>query len=218
VLGRHCVLACWNAVIPHLCPELPSEQQAALHEAVKSPLVYANVALRSAEPLYRLGVSNIHAPGGYFCDIDLNECVALGRYASPREPQQPAVLRLTRTPCAPGRPELEQNRIGRAELLATSFSTFEREIRLQLGQILGPGGFDPDRDIRAITVNRWPHGYAPEFNSLFETLQPNEERACVRGRARHGAIAIANSDAAAAAYMDAAIEQAHRAVGELLAT
>jgi spermidine dehydrogenase len=218
VLARHCVLACWNAVIPHLCPELPAEQQAALHEAVKAPLVYANVALRNAEPLYRLGVSNIHAPGGYFCDIDLNECVRLGGYASPREPQQTALLRLTRTPCAPGRPEQDQNRLGRAELLATSFADFEREIRAQLGQILGPAGLDPQRDIRAITVNRWPHGYAPEFNSLFDTWTPDDERPCVRGRARHGAIAIANSDAAAAAYMDAAIEQAHRAVGELLSS
>ena len=34
---------------------------------------------------------------------------------------------------------------------------------------------------------------------------------------RFGQIAIANSDSAAAAYTDAAIDQAHRAVQELLA-
>ena len=37
------------------------------------------------------------------------------------------------------------------------------------------------------------------------------------GRARFGRIAIANSDAGAAAYTDSAIDQAYRAVEELLA-
>jgi spermidine dehydrogenase len=100
--------------------------------------------------------------------------------------------------------------------LTTSFETFERNIREQLGRALAGGGFDPARDITAITVNRWPHGYAPEFNSLFDPHLPAAQRPEVIGRARFGRIAIANSDSAAAAYTDAAIEQAHRAVGELL--
>jgi len=213
--ARHAVLACWNAMIPHLCPELPEPQKAALHELVKTPLVYANVAIASAEPLYRLGVHEIHAPGGYFADLELNECVAIGQYATPTEAAQPTVLRLIRTPCSPGLPEHQQNRIGRADILATRLESFEGEIRSQLDRMLGPGGFASARDIRAITVNRWPHGYAPEFNPLFDKLLPEAEQPNVRGRARCGAITIANSDAAKKAYMDAAIEQAERAVGEL---
>ncbi len=216
VLGRHCVLACWNAVIPHLCPELPAEQKAALHELVKTPLVYASVAIRNWQPLARLGVAQIHAPGGYFSDVYLNECVSIGRYATPRSPERPTLLRLTRTPCSPGLPEHDQNRIGRADILATSLERFEHEIRSQLGRMLGAGGFDAGRDILAMTVNRWPHGYAPEFNPLFEARLPEAQRPHVRGRARRGAITIANSDAASFAFMDAAIEQAQRAVGELL--
>jgi spermidine dehydrogenase len=216
VLARHCVLACWNAVIPHLCPELPAEQKAALHESVKTPLVYASVAIRNWQPLARLGVAQIHAPGGYFSDLYLNECVAVGTYATPRAPERPTLLRLTRTPCSPGLSEHEQNKIGRAEILATSLERYEHEVRSQLARMLGAGGFDAGRDILAITINRWPHGYAPEFNALWDRELPEAERAHVRGRARRGAIAIANSDAAALAYMDAAIEQAQRAVGELL--
>jgi spermidine dehydrogenase len=214
--ARHAVLACWNAVIPHLCPELPAAQQAALHELIKTPLIYANVAVRSAAPLYRLGVSEIHAPGGYFSDLQLNECVAIGGYATPTDAASAALLRLGRTPCSPGLPEHQQNRIGRAQILGTSLGSFEQEIRGQLDRMLGPGGFDSARDVLAITVNRWPHGYAPEFNPLFDAPLPEAERPHVRGRARCGAIAIANSDAAAKAYMDAAIEQADRAVRELL--
>jgi spermidine dehydrogenase len=213
--ARHAVLACWNAMIPHLCPELPEPQKAALHELVKTPLIYANVAISSAAPLHRLGVAEIHAPGGYFSDLQLNECVAIGDYATPTATEQPTVLRMTRTPCAPGLPEHQQNRIGRGQMLATSLARFETEIHAQLQRMLGPGGFDAERDVRAITVNRWPHGYAPEFNPLFDPPLPEAEQPHVRGRARCGAITIANSDAAKKAYMDAAIEQAERAVGEL---
>ncbi len=213
--ARHAVLACWNMMIPHLCPELPAPQKAALHELVKTPLVYANVALASAAPLYRLGVAEIHSPNGYFSDLMINECVAIGSYATPTDAAQPTVVRLMRTPCAPGLPEHEQNRVGRADILRTSLAQFEGEIRSQLQRMLGPGGFDSARDIRAITVNRWPHGYAPEFNPLFEPMLAEAEQPNVRGRARCGAITIANSDAGKKAYMDAAIEQAHRAVSEL---
>jgi spermidine dehydrogenase len=216
VLARHTVLACWNAVIPHLCPELPEVQKTALHEAVKTPLIYASVALRHWQSFVRLGVSQIHAPGGYFCDVNLNEPLQVGEYATAHSPDRPTLVRLTRTPCAPGLAEHDQNRAGRAEILATSLATYEREIRAQLDRMLGPGGFESGRDILAITVNRWPHGYAPEFNPLWEPVVSEAESPHVRGRARKGAITIANADAAAYAYMDAAIEQADRAVTELL--
>jgi spermidine dehydrogenase len=100
-------------------------------------------------------------------------------------------------------------------LLTTSFATFERKIRDQLGRILGPGGFDPARDITALTVNRWPHGYAYEYNALWDPDWPEGQRPCELGRKPFGRIAIANSDAAAA-YTDQAIDQAYRAVQELL--
>ncbi len=213
--ARHAVLACWNAVIPHICPELPEPQKAALHELVKTPLIYANVAVRDVRAWQRLGVSTIHAPAGYFADTYLNECVAMGDYATPTNLERPTLVRLVRTPCAPGLPEHQQNKVGRAEIIATSLERYETEIRAQLDRMLGPGGFDSGRDIVAITVNRWPHGYAPEFNPLFEPVVPEAQRAHVRGRVRRGAITIANSDAGSKAYMDAAIDEAHRAVGEL---
>ena len=97
---------------------------------------------------------------------------------------------------------------GRRDLLRTSFETFERNIRDQLGRALADGGFDPARDIQGITVNRWPHGYAYEHNPLFDPDWSEEERPWVIGRKPFGRIAIANSDAAAAAYTDAAIDQA----------
>src|SRR4029077_6937273 len=121
------------------------------------------------------------------------------------------------SPCKPGLSEHEQNRAGRAELLATSFATFERKIRVHLGRTPGGGAFVPARDIEALTVNRWPHGYAHEYNPLFDPDVPPEQQPNVIGRARFGRIAIANSDAGGLAYTASAIDQAHRAVDELLA-
>lgn len=216
VSARQCVLACWNMMIPHLCPELPQSQQAALHQLVKTPLVYASVALRDWRAFARLGVQRIAAPGGYFSSFRLNDVVDIGGYRSARLPDQPILVHMERTPAHYGLPEREQHKAGRAELLATPFATFERAIRDQLGRALGPGGFDPARDIRGIAVNRWPHGYAPEYNALVDGDTAPEHMPNVTGRARCGRIAIANSDAGMGAYVDVAIEQAHRAVRELV--
>jgi spermidine dehydrogenase len=125
------------------------------------------------------------------------------------------LVHLVRAPVAPGLPERDQHRAGRADILNTSFAVFERNIRDQLARILGPAGFDAARDITAITANRWPHGYAYEYNPLFDPEWPAGEAPHEIGRARFGRIAIANSDAGAAAYTDSAIDQAYRAVVEL---
>jgi spermidine dehydrogenase len=214
--ARGVVMACYNMMIPYLCPELPPAQKDALHKLVKTPLVYTSVALRNWEAFHRLNLYRVYAPGSYHCYVRLNPHVNIGGYRSTRSPHEPILVHMVRTPCRPGLPEHDQNRAGRAELLSTSFETFERNIRDQLGRTLKDGGFDPARDITAITVNRWPHGYAPEYNPLFDPDVPESERPHVIGRAQFGRITIANSDAGGGAYTDSAINQGHRAVMELL--
>ncbi len=208
VRGGACVLACWNGVIPHLVHELPPAQKLALAYGVKVPLVYANVAIKNWRAFAKLGTHSIAIPNGYFTSARLE------LHGTQVAPDQPAVVKLVRTPCHPGGASRDQHRLGRTELLKTPFSKFEREIRDLFARMLGPGGFD-DKDIVAITVNRWPHGYAYEYNSLWDDFAPGREP-CVIGRAKFGRIAIANADAGAYAYTDCAIEQASRAVNELV--
>ncbi len=214
--AKNCVLACWNMVIPYLCPDLPAKQKEALHYLVKVPLVYTSVGLHNWTSFQKLGIHGVSAPGSYWMDLRLNWPIDIGDYKSPRNPSEPMLVFLSRTPCHPGLPAREQHKLGRYELLATSFETFERNIRDQLARTLGAGGFDPARDIEAITVNRWPHGYGYEYNPLFDPDWPESERPNVVGRKPFGRIAIANSDSGATAYTDVAIDQAYRAVGELL--
>jgi spermidine dehydrogenase len=215
VTGKNCVLACYNGMIPYICPDVPAEQSKALSYLMKMPLVYTHVALRNWEPFAKLNVHHIVAPGSYHTYTALDFPVSLGEYKFPASPKEPAVLFMLRTPCKPGLEQREQNRAGRRELLDTLFATFEKNIRDQLNRMLGPAGFDAARDIEGITVNRWAHGYAFTPNPLFDPDWKEEEKPWVIGRKRVGRIAIANSDAGASAYTDVAIDQAWRAVGDL---
>jgi spermidine dehydrogenase len=218
VTGKACVLACWHSVIPHICEEVPEAQKQAMLYGVKVPLVYTRVFVRDWTAFRKLGVSGVATPGLYHTSVNLDFPVSLGDYQCSRRPEDPIVVNMSKVPGRPGLPTRVQHRAGRVELLSTTFETFEREIRGQLGRVLGAGGFDPARDILGITVNRWPHGYAYQYNSLYDPfwLEGGEEP-CAVARRPFGRIAIANSDAAAYAYTDAAFDHAHRAVGELLA-
>ena len=216
VKGKYCVLACYNTMIPYLCPELPESQKESLSYLVKAPLVYTHVAVRNWNSFAKLGIRQIVAPASYHTYTTLDFPVSLGKYEFPSKPDEPAVLFMLRTPCKPGLPMKDQNRAGRAELLQTPFAQFERNIRDQLGRMLGGAGFDPANDISGITVNRWAHGYAYTPNALFDPEWKDGEQPWILGRKRFGRITIANSDAGANAYTDVAIDQGLRAVDEIL--
>jgi len=210
------VLACWNMVVPYICPELPERQKQALHSAAKVPLLYTNVALRNWTSFQRLKTSSVYAPGLYHSAFNLDLPVSIGEYHCSTSPDEPIVIHMMKTPCKPGLPARDQHRLGRIELFMTEFSTMERNIREELARVLSAGDFDPARDIAAITVNRWPHGYAYEYNSLWDKFWlDGGETPCEVARKSFGRISIANADAGAYAYTDGAIDQAWRAVQEL---
>ncbi len=219
VRAANCILACYNMIIPYLCPEMSDTQKEALAYGVKMPLVYTNVQISNWKAFQKLGLSAVYAPGSYFTNITLDFPVSIGDYHYPSSPDESCLLHLLRTPCRPGLNCKDQYRAGRGELVGTKFETFERHVRDQLNRTLSAGGFDSARDIKAITVNRWPHGYAYEYNELFEPLdRPASERPCVIGRQPFGRIKIANSDADGHAYTNTAIDQGYRAVREIVGT
>ena len=214
--AKNAILACWHVVIPYICEELPDQQKEALGSAQKVPLLYTNVALRNWTSFQKVGANSVYAPGMYHTGVNLDLPVSMGGYECAHKPEEPIVVHMMKAACHPGLPARKQHIMGRMELYTTDFETMERKIRDQLARTLGPGGFDPARDIAAITVNRWPHGYAYEYNSLFDSFWlEGGETPCEIARKPHGRIAIANSDAGAYAYTDEAINQAWRAVGEI---
>lgn len=216
VFGRHAILAGFNMMIPYIMPELPGPQRQALLQNVKAPLVYTNVLVRNWQAWQNLKVASISAPMSYHSVVKLDYPVSLGSYHFPRRPSEPMVLHLVHVPCAPnqGNDARTQYRLGRYELLDTTFAKFEDRIRDDLDRMLGSGGFSSAHDIAAITVNRWSHGYAYTATPLFD--RDDWSATMTAARQRHGNVAIANSDAGWDAYAHTAIDQASRAVRELL--
>jgi spermidine dehydrogenase len=197
-------------------PQLPQAQRAALAQNVKTPLVYTNVLVRDWQAWARLKVADIVAPMSFHNRVALDFPVSLGGYRNSRNPAEPMVLHMVHVPGAPnsGLDARAQFRAGRTKLLDMTFAEFEARIRDELDRMLGPGGFSSAYDILAITVNRWSHGYGYVANSLFDG--DDYEDTLRRARRTVGRVAIANSDAGGDAYAHLAIDQAERAVRELL--
>ena len=217
VSARHSVLACYHSIIPHLCPAMPDKQKAALKYQVKVPMILTNVLLRNSQALDKLGVDAVSCPGrlharlflfkglhtgGYKRSDTADEAVSLVFWGSVSPPEDAVDIR-------------SQLRGSRQKLLELSFEDFEREVRTVLDGLLGPAGFDVAEDILAITVNRWPHGYAYEYMQLWDPEWESGEAPHEIARQPFGSITIANADAGASAYTHVAIDQAYRAVADL---
>ncbi|AUX93171.1 NAD(P)-binding protein [Mixta gaviniae] len=216
VRAGQAVMAGYNMMIPYLVPEMSPAQQEALKQNVKAPLVYSKVLIRNWQPFIQLGVHEVYCPTAPYCRVKLDYPVDLGGYRHPRDPQQPMGLHMVSVPALPGSglSPREQARKGRAQLLGTSFDEHERLIREQLQGMLGEAGFDHQRDILAITVNRWSHGYSYFLNGLFDD-EDEAQNIIATARQPVGRITIANSDADWSPYANSAIDQAWRAVSEL---
>ncbi|PHZ85217.1 NAD(P)/FAD-dependent oxidoreductase [Paremcibacter congregatus] len=219
VRARHVIMACNNNILPHICPDMPEKQIEALKFPEKVPLTYINVALTNWRAFKRAGCSAVHAPHGFFHDMVLDFPVSMGGYDFSSTPDQPILLHMVHTPLRQGEglSAREQHRQGRHDIYNMSFADYETEIRRHLEAILGPYGFNFDDDIAAITVNRWPHGYAYEYNELWEPwdwVDGKHAGPHIIGRQKMGRVSIANSDSEASAYVNAAFDAAYRAVEE----
>jgi spermidine dehydrogenase len=215
-IGAQCVLACWNYVIPYICPDMPSWQKEALSYSVHTPNLWVNVWLRQWRPFQKAGVNFMNAPGSYYTSLILEQPVSVGGYSHSQTPDDPIVMTMLRGYETPGLPIKDQFRLGRAEMYATDFATFERNTRDLLGRSLGPSGFDPAEDILGLTVNRWGHGYAYWYSPLYDDfLATGAEPPHLRARQPWGNVTIANTASGADDTTELAIDMAARAVSEL---
>jgi spermidine dehydrogenase len=215
VHAARAVVATYASAMPYICPEIDASRADLLKSNVKVPLVYTKVLIRNWQSFARLGTHKISAPTSFHTTVKLDYPVSIGGYRFPRAPRDPMVLHLVHAPVEPGHDMRTQARLGRNRLLGTTFADFERAIRRDLDRMLAKGGFDAGRDILAITVNRWSHGYSYTPNSLNDDVE-QMQAGIGAARAKLGNIAFANSDTAWDAYAHAAMEEAVRAVGELL--
>ena len=216
--AQHVVYAGYNNLLPHICSETPKKQREAIRYATKVPLVYINIALRNWRAFSNLGIQNVVIPRPTLMhSFGLDFPVSMGSYQYSQNPDEPVLVHGAYVPTVPdsGMSSREQHVAGRRRLFEMSFADFETNIIRQMEGALSDGGFNSATDIAAITVNRWPHGYAYEYNELYDNPHFNPDHGPhIAGRAQLGRISIANSDASAYAYVDGAIDAADRAVTE----
>ena len=218
VRAKKCIMACYNSAIPYLCPEMPEKQKQGLAFNVKIPLVYTKVLISNWQAFDKLKTSFVYYTGGFYKQAELAYPVSLGKYKRSQTPDEPMIVHMCHVPLFKELKGPEQWRAGRRQILSTTFEEFERHAKDQLNQALAEAGFDANRDIEAITVNRWPHGYSYSNSLLWGEKFAEEEKPWVVGRKPFGNIFVANSDADAKADTQTAIAQAHRAVQEVFSS
>ncbi len=218
VRGKHVIMACDNKIIPHICPEIPDSQVKAINKATKIPLVYISVAVRNWKAFENLGYQSFYIPQPKLMhSFGMDFPVSMGGYDFTQHSDEPTIIHGTHVPTAPdrGMTEREQHEQGRRDLYAMTFDDLERDIVRAMSGALEGGGFDAERDIAGLTVNRWPHGYAYEYNELFDPHDWSPANGPhLHGATQIGRISIANADASAYAYINGSFDAAIRAVNE----
>ncbi|MGI9288994.1 MAG: NAD(P)-binding protein, partial [Pseudomonadales bacterium] len=89
VTADQCVMACYNALIPHLCPEMSEAQKEGLSYGVKTPFVYANVQLDNGRAYAKLGAQLFQCPYDPFQWVSSAPDMTIGGYEPPRGPDDP---------------------------------------------------------------------------------------------------------------------------------
>ena len=217
ITANHCVLACYNNLIPALCPEMSDAQKSGLGYGVRVPFVYANILLENGRAFSELGVQITQCPYDPFQWVSAAPTVTSGGYEPPRGPDDPMVVFMMASPTpADGTEGTTRDllRLGRHKIYASTFDDYEQQIREQLQKMLGKHGFNHEADIKAITVNRIPHGYAYWYQGLDDPEWEEGQAPHEIGRQQFGRISIANTDSEVTPLMNAAFDAAHRAVEE----
>lgn len=214
VKGRGVVMACYNVMIPHIVPDIPKEQAAALKRNMRIPLFYSTVGLRNWRAIKEIEMGVAISPGNMHQAVLMDFPVSMGGHHCTKSPDDACVILMVGCPYGKtvGAPPIQQFREARFRMLSLEFADYEKEIREHLTGMLPKDSFDFDRDVDSITVNRWSHGYGYRGTALFDSDLADM---VIKGRKPFGRITIANIDSGLSSYIHVAIDQAFRAVKEL---
>ena len=215
--ARSAVMAGGSWTAKHIVKDLPQPQRSAYARFYRSPCLVANIALRNWKFLYKMGITGCRWFGGGIGNyLELRRLATVGNVDPTISPDSPVVLTLKVLYSYPGLSTEDQGHRGRGEMITTSFRDYERRIRAQFTEMFSHAGFDAQRDIAGIILNRWGHAYlSPQPGFFFGKDGQPAPRDVLRG-APFGRIAFANTDLAGAMDHRFSILEAERAVGQLL--
>lgn len=207
------VMASGGWINKHLLVDMPPDLRAAYEQFAYAPALIVNVAMRQWRFLYDLGITacrwfDADDGIGYCCNIRQNMVTA--GHSPLLHPDRPAVLSFYMGLPIPGLPAAVQGATSRARLLATPYADFELRIRRQMVAMFASHGFEAERDIAAIVLNRWGHARLiepPGFHYGVEGRPSPLERV----REGYGRVAIGHSELNGAQHWGSALEYGKRA-------
>lgn len=216
VRAKAVIMATGGWVNLHVVRDMPAAHREAYARFVHAPYLVANVALTNWRFLYRLGITAaIWDPdeGGFGYTCNIRNPMQVGDYQPPLDPDRPIVLSFYTPFHRPGLPPREQVVRGRMELLSTTYPSYERRIHTQMMRLFGAHGFDPDRDIAGLILNRWGHAFSVPFPGFFGGATGTAPPDVIR--TTHGRIAFAHSELNGWQHWGPAADEGRRAVGQL---
>ncbi|MGA9510774.1 MAG: NAD(P)-binding protein [Candidatus Sulfotelmatobacter sp.] len=216
VKARSVVMAGGSWTTRHIVRDLPAEYSAAYAQFFRSPCLMANVAVRNWRFLYKMGMSGGQWFEGFGNYTQVRKLATCGADSPTIGPDTPTVLTLKVLYSYPGMPTERQGSRGRTEMIATPFRDYERLIRQQFTEMFAQSGFDAQRDIAGIILNRWGHAYLSPAPGFFFGKEGKPGPRDVLRATPFGRIAFANTDLSGIMDHRTSILEADRAVGQLL--
>jgi len=216
VKARSVVMAGGSWTTRHVVRDLPADRKEAYSQFYRSPCMVANVAVRNWRFLYKLGISGCQWFEGVGSFMQVHKLALCGADSPTIGPDSPVVLTIKVLYTNPGKTAEQQGHLGRAEMVSTSFREYERRIRRQLMDMFAQSGFDADRDIAGIILNRWGHAYASPAPGFYFGKDGKPAPGDVLRAAPFARIAFANTDLSGTPDHKSSILEADRAVEQLL--
>ena len=216
VKARSAVMAGGSWTTKHIVEDLPADHRSAYAQFYRSPCMMINVALRNWRFMHKMGITGCRWFEGVGNYMDVRRQAVLGGNETTITPDSPVVLTVKVLYAYPGLAVEEQGHRGRGEMLTTSFREYEERLREQFTTMFGGFGFDANRDIAGIVLNRWGHAYVNPWPGFFFGKDGKPAPREVLRSAPFGRIAFANTDLAGAMDHRFSILEASRAVGQLL--
>ena len=141
--------------------DLPDHYVEAMGQFMHSPMMVINVALTNWRFMEKLGVASVRWFGdslGWFTTLR-RQMILDGEEPMPLDPDKPTVLTMYNSFCIPGMPVKEQTVAARMRMFAMNYADIEKGVKEQFTKMFAQGGFDAERDIAGIVVNRQGHAY-----------------------------------------------------------
>jgi spermidine dehydrogenase len=216
VKARSVVMAGGSWTTKNIVRDLPDDRKQAYAQFYRSPCMVANVAVRNWRFLYKMGISGCQWFEGLGSYLQIRKLALCGTDSPTIGPDSPVVLTVKVLYSYPGKTAEQQGHMGRAEMIATPFSEYERQIRQQFSEMFARTGFDASRDIAGIILNRWGHAYASPAPGFYFGRDGKPAPGDVLRAAPFGRIAFANTDLSGTPDHKSSIMEADRAVEQLL--